>query len=245
MTVIVVPCYNEANRLNARAFENVPGEASCLFVDDGSTDATRSLIDQVCAGGAHQSLLLPDNVGKAEAVRRGLLEAIETGATRVGYWDADLATPLDEIPRFIEILDTHPDVDLVLGARINLLGRKIHRSNARHYLGRTFATAVSSLLNLHVYDTQCGAKLFRVSDDLRAILDEPFMSRWIFDVEILARWLTLPDRSGLHSGIRSERIYELPLKTWRDIAGSKLGPLDLLRAPYELLRIHTRYFGSH
>ena len=241
MTVIVVPCYNEADRLDVKAFDDLPATTTCLFVDDGSTDATRTLIDQLCASGTHRQLPLARNVGKAEAVRRGLLDAIENGATRVGYWDADLATPLEEIPRFIEILDGHPDVDLVLGARIQLLGRDIHRSSARHYLGRAFATAVSSLLGLNVYDTQCGAKLFRVSEDLRAILVESFMSRWIFDVELLARWLTLPADASM----RSEQIYELPLETWRDVAGSKLGPLDLLRAPYELLRIHARYFWSH
>ena len=240
MTVIVVPCYNEAHRLDVNAFRNVPASVSCLFVDDGSTDETRKIVEGLCEGGPHRLLHIPRNMGKAEAVRTGLLEAIDAGATRVGYWDADLATPLDEIPRFIDVLAQNPNTDLVLGARINLLGRDIRRSNVRHYLGRIFATAASAILSVPVYDTQCGAKLFRVSDELRTILAEPFASRWIFDVELLARWLTLP--AGEVS--RAEQVYELPLQIWHDVGGSKIRPSDVLRAPYELLRIHARYFRS-
>ncbi|MBK34305.1 MAG: family 2 glycosyl transferase [Gemmatimonadetes bacterium] len=238
MTLIVVPCYNEAGRLDPDAFAQV--QTPCLLVDDGSTDRTREVIDRICEDGRHRQLILTTNVGKAEAVRQGLLTAIHDGATRVGYWDADLATPFEEIPRFNAILDRDERIDLVLGARINLLGREIHRSSSRHYVGRIFATAVSAVLGLPVYDTQCGAKLFQVSEDLRTILAEPFISRWIFDVELLARWITLP----VGDVSRADQIYELPLRTWQDVSGSKLHPVDLLKAPFELLRIHARYFGS-
>jgi dolichyl-phosphate beta-glucosyltransferase len=79
----------------------------------------------------------------------------------------------------------------------------------RHYLGRLFATVASQVLHLPVYDTQCGAKLFRVTDDARAIFAQPFSVNWTFDVEIIARVQALRPEAKRPSG--SNVIYELPL----------------------------------
>src|SRR5439155_4840561 len=108
------------------------------------------------------------------------------GADYVGYWDADLATPLQAIPEFLEVFAERPGLELVCGARVRLLGRDIRRTRRRHYLGRAFATVASWLLQLSVYDTQCGAKLFRASPRITAVFNQPFHTRWLFDVEILA-----------------------------------------------------------
>ena len=115
-----------------------------------------------------------------------------------------------------------------MGSRVKLLGRKIDRRRSRHYLGRIFATAVSTVLGLDVYDTQCGAKLFRVTPFIRALFEHPFLSRWIFDVEIIARLIQAKRGKNLPQADRV--IYEFPLMEWRDVQGSKLGYGDFVRA---------------
>jgi hypothetical protein len=131
---------------------------------------------------------------------------------------------------------------MVIGARVKLLGRKIERRAARHYIGRVFATAVSAILGLPVYDTQCGAKLFRVSPSIDALFQQPFLSRWIFDVEILAR--LIQGRRGKQLPPPEQVVYEYPLVEWRDVPGSKLTCGDFLRAGWELGRIYRGYFRA-
>jgi glycosyltransferase involved in cell wall biosynthesis len=237
---LVVPCYNEAKRLDVPTFEaflKLPAGPFLLFVDDGSTDETAQVLADLLtrsAAGRAGLLRLESNSGKAEAVRRGLLDLLQkTDLEYVGFWDADLATPLEEIPEFLGVMRRNPQVHWVLGARVQLLGRDIRRRAIRHYLGRVFATMVSLTLSLPVYDTQCGAKVFRVSDALRSIVGRAFVSRWIFDVEMIARLMALPDDS--HDPRRG--IYELPLKRWVDVGGSKVRARDFFRASLDLLRI--------
>ena len=235
---IVVPCYNEAERLDVAAFSKALGErpdTSFVFVNDGSTDDTSSVLHALSRENPGRITVLDQNVnsGKAEAVRQGMLAAFADGAELAGYWDADLATPLDAIGDFVSVLDADPRVDLVLGARVAMLGHDIERSPVRHYAGRVFATLASMTLGLSVYDTQCGAKLFRCNDATRALFDEPFGSRWVFDVELLARYL---EHGGAPSGVR-----ELALARWTDIPGSKVKPNDFLGGVIELARIRRRY----
>lgn len=228
-TTIVVPCYNEAARLRPAGFQPLYDRAATtvLFVNDGSTDATADRLAEVAAAEPRARVLsLPANGGKAEAVRQGLLAALADGAEIVGYLDADLATPAEEMVRLLEILDDTA-ADAVLGARVALLGHDIQRNAARHYLGRVFATGASVVLGLPVYDTQCGAKLFRRGAGLERALAEPFCSRWAFDVELLGRLLA----EG------APKIVEVPLHVWHDVEGSTLRWPQMLRAGLEVGRI--------
>ncbi len=168
-----------------------------------------------------------------------MLAAFAEGSDYAGYWDADLATPLSELPRFVDLLERSPGLEAVFGSRVRLLGHPIERRALRHGLGRVFATAVAHLLDLPVYDTQCGAKLFRVSPETEALFEEPFCTGWAFDVELLARWLR--DRKAAGRNDPREQIRELPLEHWRDVPGSKVRPADFLRAWLELWRIRRRY----
>lgn len=235
---VVVPCYNEEKRLDVDAFRAFLGANDAtrfLLVNDGSRDGTIGVLERVRteAPDRVRVMSLEQNSGKAEAVRRGVIAAMDEGADVVAYWDADLATPLEAIPQFAQVLYKRPDITLVMGARVQLLGRSIARRPARHYLGRVFATVVSVVLGLRVYDTQCGAKMLRVTPGMRDVFARPFRSKWIFDVEMLARML------GRRGGMQAHGvgILELPLWSWEDVAGSKLKGSDFAIAVPELARI--------
>jgi glycosyltransferase involved in cell wall biosynthesis len=236
---VVVPCFNEARRLRRESFfeflTNAPA-ADLLFVDDGSSDATWDVLQELAEMAPGHVMLLrrTRNGGKGEAVREGMLALMERGYAIVGFWDADLATPLSEVRAFLDLMSCKPAVDWVIGARVKLLGRRIERRPLRHYLGRVFATAASMALDCPVYDTQCGAKLFRASAELRAVLATPFQSRWIFDVEMIWRLGGLRGATGLSP---ERTIYEMPLPEWHDVRGSKVRARDFVRAAADLVRI--------
>jgi hypothetical protein len=179
------------------------------------------------------------NVGKAEAVRRGMKLALRRGPAMVGYWDADLATPLEAVLQFRAVILERPEMNLVMGSRVALLGRQIRRRWTRHLLGRAFATAASLALGLTVYDTQCGAKLFRVTRETHRLFDRPFRARWIFDVEILARMVAIAGSDGERPP--EEIIYEFPLDRWQDVQGSRLRLHDFAVAALDLAAIRWRY----
>jgi dolichyl-phosphate beta-glucosyltransferase len=235
---LVVPCYEEANRLDGNAMRTLVDTADVrlILVDDGSTDGTLARLNALAASRPDVIRVLPRvaHTGKGEAVRAGLLLALDAGTPFVGYFDADLAAPVSEIVRLVGIAAARSDLDVVLGSRVALLGHRIHRSALRHYLGRVFATASSLTLGLQVYDTQCGAKVFRATSALRVALQNPFRSRWAFDVELLSR-LTLGN--GAVPPVRAAAMLEVPLEQWSDVGGTKLGPRQAVTAVADLARI--------
>lgn len=234
---LVVPCYNEAARLDPEAFLHFvtthPG-VQLVLVDDGSLDATGEILERMraAAPGAVTTLRHSLRRGKAEAVRAGILAGLAERAALVGFFDADLSTPLQAVDDFLAVLRDRPAVEFVLGSRVRLMGRDITRKATRHYLGRVFATAVSHALDLPVYDTQCGAKILRVNARTATLFAAPFRSAWIFDVELIARYLRLPVAPG--EPARRDRLYELVLTAWHDKPGSKLRWHDFARAVVDL-----------
>ena len=234
---LVVPCYNEAARLDADAFVRFASthpDVQLVMVDDGSTDGTRAALERMREAAPDSVTVVqqPSRRGKAEAVRAGILAGLSREPAIVGFFDADLATPLTAVDDFLAVLRTRPAVEFVLGARVMLMGRDIKRKAARHYLGRVFATAVSLALDLPVYDTQCGAKMLRVTPDTATLFAAPFRSPWIFDVELIARFLQLPVGPG--EPARRDRLYELAVPVWHDKPGSKLRWYDFARAVIDL-----------
>ena len=238
---LVIPCYNEELRLDVAAFERfltATPDASLCLVNDGSSDGTGTVLADIARHYPERVLVvtLPANAGKAEAVRHGMLRAHAWKRFGwVGYWDADLAAPLGEAVAMHRLAASRPGVLFVLGLRLNRLGASVHRTPQRHYPGRVFATCASLVLGLPVYDTQCGAKLVEASM-VPPLFGEPFASRWIFDVELLARL-----RNQIGKDAMRTACVEMPLQEWHGVSGSKIRFSAMLRAPLELLAIARRY----
>ena len=116
-TTIVIPCFNEAERLDVEAFRSYAAahpEVRFLFVDDGSTDDTAAVLQALAETDprAFGVLVLDRNGGKGEAVRRGFLHVFDNAPEYAGFWDADLATPLAAIGEFRELLDHRPGLEV-------------------------------------------------------------------------------------------------------------------------------------
>jgi dolichyl-phosphate beta-glucosyltransferase len=238
-TIIVIPCFNELHRLKESFLELFleRPDLELLMVDDGSTDGTDAWLKTWATRhfGRVSVLSLDRNGGKGEAVRQGVLLAVQKDPACIGYVDSDGATPAGECLHLLDNLQQAPEtIAAVLGSRVMRLGSHIVRTPWRHYSGRVFATVASRILSLPVYDTQCGAKFFRNTGIFRRIFETPFHSRWLFDVELLGR---LSIRIGANGGSPEKAFREVPLETWCDIQGSKRALRDYVRAGIDLVLV--------
>jgi dolichyl-phosphate beta-glucosyltransferase len=233
--VIVIPFYNEVKRVNHEGFIEIftafP-QYNFLLVDDGSSDNTIAVLEEFQSKCSSLEILkLDKNVGKAEAIRSAVLSI--SNADFISYYDADLATPFSELDTLIQFSVQHPNYKMVMGARIKLIGNGVKRSLKRHYFGRIFATIVSQfVLKVAVYDTQCGAKVIDFQT-AKQIFEQPFISKWLFDVELLKRL------QKIHN--LKEVVKEIPLEKWEEIGNSKIKISDFLRIPFQLFQIYRKY----
>jgi glycosyltransferase involved in cell wall biosynthesis len=241
VVALVVPCHNETDRFDGDRYVEYVARHPHLhitFVDDGSMDGTDRMLEELVKRDPAQLrwFRIAPNLGKAEAVRRGMLRVLEDEPRFAGYWDADLASPLEEIEHLRRCLERHGDLLISMGARVRMMGRRIQRPAWRHFVGRVYAVYVRELLDLQAYDTQCGAKLFRVTPGTSTLFQEKFTGRWVFDVEILLR---LRDQLG-GRGLR-ERVREVPLESWEDVGESQLHLHDYLLTARDVWRLHLRH----
>lgn len=238
--LLIVPCFNEADRIDLESFNAGKEwllqrgiELTFLFADDGSRDSTLELLKRHANSQGDLVYSAPQNLGKANVIHAAFhsLKPEQVAEFHwIGYWDADLATPLREIEYMLRFLELGPanNYSSIWGSRLSRLGSDIQRKAYRHYLGRIFITVVSTLLGVKAYDSQCGAKLFtpKAADVAFA---SPFISRWIFDVEILLR-------------LQETSILECPLTQWRDVPGSKVRIFrEMFRVSVDLLKIKRVY----
>ncbi len=239
-TCIIIPCYNEEKRLPANEFltyirDNT--DITFCFVNDGSTDETLKLLQTMQqAFPKNISIVdLPINKGKAEAVRAGVNHILDLNAyDYTGYFDADLATPLTEIKILLHRF-ANPGICMVFGSRVKLLSSVIERTGSRHYIGRVFATLASNALNASIYDTQCGAKIFR-SGLAKDLFQTPFITKWLFDVELFARIIQMHGHDYLNHA-----VIEAPLSCWLEKGDSKVKLINGLLIPFHLYKIKKKY----
>jgi glycosyltransferase involved in cell wall biosynthesis len=210
-------------------------QTSWIFVNDGSTDDTQRVIHEFATQPNAQALELTKNSGKAEAVRQGLLHALNartnTDPTNwVGFIDADTSFSPEEIPRFLQLAESlssnKSQIEAIWAARVALLGRDIHRTAFRHYVGRVLATAMNATVSQLPYDSQAGFKLFKNSPILTRSLSKPFKTRWLFDIELLQRWQAITGKPML--------IWEEPLNYWHHTEGSHVSAADSIQILKEI-----------
>jgi dolichyl-phosphate beta-glucosyltransferase len=215
MLSIVIPCYNEQDRLPAtlvaiKAYMSARGTAYELILsDDGSTDRTPQVIEGAMRGAENVHVVrLPQNRGKGRALAEGV--KVSTG-DRVLLTDADLSTPIDELPKLEACLDAGAGVAIASRA---LPGSVIviHQPFYRVLMGKTFNLIVQALLLPGLWDTQCGFKLFR-GDLARTVFSELRTDGFGYDPEALFR-----------AKRRGEKIAEVAV-VWRHSAPTKVAPI--------------------
>ncbi len=237
--VIVVPCYNESKRLQLGKFHRFlkkNNKVLLCFVNDGSTDITINYLRVLNSAYPNQTHVidLEINQGKAEAVRMGVISCLEIfNFKKIAYLDADLSTSLNEC--FSISNQLNHKITFAFGSRIAKLDTTISRKKYRFIVGRCLATLISSQLNLRVYDTQCGCKVFKRS--LAALLfKEKFISKWLFDVELFHRLLFLYGKTKL-----IEKVNEVPLNSWIDTDDSKVPLTYFFKLWFDLILIKYTY----
>lgn len=238
-TCIVIPCYNEADRLDIQAFLLYAASRPAiyfLFVNDGSTDSTSGLLKQLTEMNAQQFCYtnLEKNSGKAASVREGFIKSFNwLDFAYVGYLDADLATPLSEIEWLLQSFRDDPSLAFVLGSRKKTAVNSIKRSRLRHSFGRVYANFITGILGLDFYDTQCGAKIIK-AEVAQQLIKTPFIDRWLFDIELISRFYKI-------FGHKSTAIKEVVLREWIEKGHSRIRKVDLLKLPYKTVRIFFTY----
>ena len=237
---VVIPCYNEEERLLSKEFLSFVEENSgyhLCFVNDGSKDNTLQVL-KALQKGREDFITVYDckkNGGKAEAVRLGMLHmAKKEDLDFIGFLDADLSTDLKDFDQLVKTIE-QSDFKIVSGSRISRMGANITKESARKIISLTINYIIRKILKMDFKDTQCGAKIFR-KDVINIAFKDKFVTQWIFDVEIFKRM-------SLHFGLKQAKamLCEQPLRRWIHADGSKLSMKDSVKIVMQLAQIAWVY----
>ncbi len=236
---IIIPCYNEQDRLDLEkinSFFSINKNILICLVDDGSNDKTLETLNEIKDTHPNniEVLALKKNVGKGGAVRKGFNHCIsKIQQKKIAYLDADFATSLEECFEISKLVNK--ETVFVFGSRIRKIDTNIERNYFRFLVGRIIATIISNQLNLGVYDTQCGCKIFEI-ELAKKLFKEKFISKWLFDVELFHRMIKIFGFDKMR-----EISKEIPLKNWIDNDESRVIMTYFFKLWFDLFSIGRHY----
>lgn len=228
---IVIPAYNEAPAIE-QMLQTVTGYldvqtyvSELIVVDDGSTDATGSILTEYAKNRSSMRVLRNEpNRGKGGSVKRGILAA---RGKYVFFMDADLSVPIEELTGALEVL-SKGECPILIGSR-KIRGARIERRQPllRQYLGHGFTWLARAMLSPSIVDFTCGFKGFR-REDAKALFELQRCNDWAFDAEILylARLMGKPVR-------------QYPVRWWHHKDSRVCFPRDIYRTLASLIRIRS------
>ncbi len=240
-TGIIIPCYNEENRLNVSAFKNFISEENkyhLCFVNDGSKDDTVRVLKEIQqTNPAKVSVIdLIENGGKAAAVRAGAKYLYTKSSVKyIGFMDADLSTGFNDFGDLVNTLHTNNNLGFVFGSRAKEASEGIKKDGVRAIISKLINVLIVFILGMSISDTQCGAKVFE-SNLVPLLFGKKFKTKWLFDVEMFIR---LKRYFGKEKTVSF--ICEQPLSRWVHMEDSKLGLRDSIEIPFRLVSIWINY----
>lgn len=226
---LVIPCYHESGRIGpflAELCETLAplGGITIRVVEDGSDAAEKQRMQAIIDTQRAKSplllepLFLQQNLGKGGAIYTAWND--EKTADWLAFVDADGSCSASEVARLITLAREAPANTALFASRVKMLGKTVRRDFSRHLIGRIYATLVSELLDIPVYDSQCGLKLVpRIH--FERIASKLTIHGFAFDVELLA---TLLDTGCA--------VHEAPI-SWHETPGGKV---HLLRDSWRMAR---------
>jgi len=237
---VIIPCYNESGRILKEEFVTFASAnpwCHFLFVNDGSTDDTLDSLNQLGQLQPRMTVLsLPQNRGKAEAVRVGMLAALNDARFHYfAYLDADLAIPLEEFKRIFDLTLQQPNLEFTYLAKIPRKDAEVSQPMKRFLMGRSLALLTRMSLRLPIYDTQCGCKVM-IRKVAHLVFEAPFISPWLFDIELFHRLLRSCGR-----GYFAAHTLQVPLDKLEDRGSSHVKGRDIFKLPFEFWTIHRTY----
>ncbi|AEW86503.1 transcriptional regulator [Flavobacterium covae] len=237
---VVIPCYNEEKRLLSTDFKNFIktnlGYHLC-FVNDGSTDSTLKVLNELCEGSQNNMSVYncEKNGGKAEAVRLGILHLTSLNQfDYIGFLDADLSTDFADFQKLVDTIKGS-EYKIVSGSRIDRMGAEITKESARKIISMTINFIIRKTLGMDFRDTQCGAKVMN-QEIIEKTFQKKFITKWLFDVEIFMRMRKIYGAENA-----KKVICEVPLKRWIHVDGSKLSFKDSFKIVFQLGKIAFYY----
>ncbi len=249
-SALVVPFFNESERINNHFFQSILdlNIHHLIFVDDGSSDKSFEIISHILGDDERIMFLRNErNLGKSEALRLGFLKSLDLQCNLIITSDADGAVMFEDIRESLELavseIVSSPsksiDPLIVSGARVRLSGWSIERSTFRQWIGRVIATLVSLISRVEMYDPQSPLRVYLIDIELfKKSLERKFSTRWFSEVELILRL----SNCAPEFNCSDLRIYEFPMKFFKDIDGGNLSyrKFPLVLKELYLLRKATR-----